>query len=63
MKDRLRTLYLDANGVRSQMLIVDTVLRGMLGYRNGDRPPAPLRRYAWINSLFSELRDVYTQLS
>ncbi len=63
MTDRLHTLYLDANGVGSQMLVVDTVLRQMLGYRNGDRPPVLLQRYRWINTLFSELRDVYAQLS
>ncbi|MBV8890346.1 MAG: glycosyltransferase [Alphaproteobacteria bacterium] len=59
----MRTLYLDANGVGSRMLVVDTVLRGMFGYRDGDRPPAPLRRFGRVNALFSELRDVYAQLS
>jgi hypothetical protein len=63
MRDRLRALYLDANGVGRQMLVVDTVLRQMLGYQTGDRPPAPLQRYRWINALFAELRDVYAELS
>lgn len=63
MKDRLRTLYLEANGVGSQVIIADTVLRGLLGYCDGAVPPAPLRRYPWINALFAELRDVYAQLS
>lgn len=63
MKERLRTLYLEANGVGSSVVIADTVLRGLFGYSDGAAPPAPLRRYAWINALFAELRDVYAQLS
>ena len=63
MKHRLRTLYLTANGVGSQIILVDTVLRGIFSYREGDRPPAMLRRYPYINLLFAELRDVNAQLS
>ena len=63
MKERLRTLYLEANGVGSQVIIADTVLRGILGYCDGAIPPRRLRRYRWISTLFAELRDVYAQLS
>jgi hypothetical protein len=64
MKDRLRTLYLEQNGVGSQIVYVDTVLRGIFRYRDGDRPPAFLeRRYPQLTLLFAELRDVYARLS
>ena len=63
MKDRLRTLYLEQNGVGPRMLVVDTVLRGILRYRDGDPAPARLRRYPWATALFAELRDVYAPLS
>jgi Glycosyl transferases group 1 len=64
VKERLRTLYLEANGVGSQIIYVDTVLRGLLRYRDGARPPALLaRRYPKLMLLFAELRDVYAQLS
>jgi hypothetical protein len=51
-------LYLYANGADRRMVFVDTVLRGLLGYRDGDLPPALLRRVGRIRSLFAELRDV-----
>ncbi len=63
MKDRLRTLYLDCSGIASLMVPTDTLLRGMLGYRDGDQPPPMLRKNIRINRLFAELRDVYSQLS
>jgi Glycosyl transferases group 1 len=63
VKERLRTLYLEANGVGTQVVIADTVLRGLLGYRDGAIPPRRLQRYRWISTLFAELRDVYAQLS
>jgi len=63
VKDRLRTFYLEANGVGSQVIVADTVLRGLFGYRNGAVTPAPLQRYPRVNALFAELRDVYAQLS
>jgi hypothetical protein len=63
MKHRLRTLYLEANGVGSRMIIADTLLRRIFGYRDGAVPPKPLSRYPWANALFAELRDVYAQLS
>jgi spore maturation protein CgeB len=62
-RDRIKTLYFDANGVGQQILFVDTVLRGVFGYQDGDIPPQRLRRFAKINLLFSELRDVNAKLS
>jgi hypothetical protein len=52
------TLYLYANGADRRMVFVDTVLRGLLGYRDGDPPPKLLRRVRRIRSLFADLRDV-----
>jgi len=57
MKDRLLTLYLDANGVGSRIILVDTILRGALGYRDGDQPPKWLRHNQWVNTFFAELQD------
>src|SRR4051812_12401650 len=59
----LRTLYLDANGIGRTIILVDTVLRGVFGYGNGDLPPRFLRRYPKANVLFAELRDVNAPLS
>jgi hypothetical protein len=61
--DRLKTLYLDGNGVGRTIILVDTVLRGVLGYRNGDRPPKFLQQNPKANLLFAELRDVNAPLS
>ena len=61
--DRIRTLYLDSNGVGSQILLVDTVLRGVFSYKDGDKPPHWLSRSQRIKLLFSELRDVNAKLS
>src|SRR6266481_284475 len=63
MKDRLRTLYLDCSGIASLMVPTDTLLRGILGYKDGDRPPPILRNNPRVNALFGELRDVHAQLS
>ena len=62
-KDRLRTLYLDANGFGAQMVFVDTVLRGILRYQDGDPPPRPLARSSRVNALFSKLRQAFDNLS
>src|SRR4051812_7237485 len=61
--ERLRILYLDANGIGSQIVFVDTVLRGILGYKDGDPPPRFLRGRSRYDSLFAELRDVNARLS
>jgi len=63
MNDRLRTLYLDCSGIASLMVPTDTLLRGILGYKDGDRPPPILRNNTRVNALFGELRDVQSQLS
>jgi hypothetical protein len=61
--DRLRTLYLDSNGVGSQILFVDTILRGVFRYKDGDQPPQWLCGFQRVKLLFSELRDVNAKLS
>jgi hypothetical protein len=62
-RQRLKVLYLDANGFGSRMIFVDTVLRGIFGYKDGDAPPALLQRFRRVNVLFSVLRQVYDYLS
>ncbi|MBV8772682.1 MAG: glycosyltransferase family 1 protein [Deltaproteobacteria bacterium] len=62
-RNPVRVLYLEANGVGSRIIWVDTVLRGILGYQNGALPPRPLRRYPKINLLFGELADFNARLS
>jgi hypothetical protein len=54
---------LESNGTGSQIVWVDTVLRGVFGYQNGALPPPPLRRYRKINLLFGELADFNARLS
>lgn len=63
MKDTLSTLYLDANCHGWKIVLFDTVLRGLFGYRDGDSPPRLLQRFQAINTLFSWLRDLYSPLS
>ncbi len=63
MKDRLRVLYLDANGVGSQVILADTLLRGVFGYKDGDQPPRWLRHKPSVTSLFGLLRDFNAGLS
>jgi hypothetical protein len=60
--DRLSTLYLHANGFGSRVVWADTVLRGLLGYRDGAQPPRPLRRFRKVRALFRELQDIYAPL-
>ncbi len=64
MNERLRTLFLYANGVGSRIVFVDTVLRGIFGYQDGDRPPGFLQKcYPKADLLFAELRDFSAKLS
>ena len=63
VKSRIRVLYLEGNGSGSQIVWIDTVLRGIFRYGNGAAPPAPLRRYRKINLLFGELADFNARLS
>ena len=62
-KDRIKTLYLDANGSGSQVIKTDTILRGIFRYRDGASPPAFLRRYPSIVELFAYLRQFHDYLS
>jgi len=63
VKDRLRTLYLDANGCGRQVIRADTVLRGIFGYRDGAAPPWVLRRSRRVADLFSYLRQFQAHVS
>lgn len=63
MKERLSTLFLHANGFGRAIVGVDTILRGLLGYGDGDKPPRILRHSATVRKAFAELRDVYAKLS
>ena len=62
-RDRLKTLYLDANGSGLWMIQVDTVLRGILGYGDGAQPPGFLKRFRKVRRSFGWLRDQYAVLS
>jgi hypothetical protein len=59
MKERLSALYLDCKRAGPPNFLVDTVLRGVLGYEDGDRIPRLLRNNARLQALFAELRDPY----
>jgi hypothetical protein len=56
-------LYLDANGTGWRIVLVDTLLRGVFGYRDGDPPPALLRGSRHVARLFVQLRAVHERLS
>src|SRR5262245_55089355 len=62
-KTRLKTLYLDANGVGPQVMKTDTILRGIFRYTDGATPPAFLRRYPFVVDLFAHLRQFHDYLS
>src|SRR5262249_33421805 len=42
---------------------IDTVLRGLLGFKDGDCPPRVLRRLRSVRTAFAELRDFNERLS
>ena len=56
-KDRIKPLYLDSNGVGSQIVFFDTVLRGAFKCKDCDMPGAT-SSIEKTNLLFSGLRDV-----
>src|SRR5262245_65932729 len=58
-----RTRYLEANGVGREVIVTDTVLRGIFGLSNRAKPPRSLRRFALVANLYSNLADVYQSLS
>ncbi len=62
-RDRLRTLYLDSNGAGPWMVRIDTILRGILGFKDGDPPPGFLKRFRKMRWYFGWLRDQYAVLS
>lgn len=61
--DRIQTLYLDANGFGRNAIISATVLRGILGYQDGTKPPHFLRQCPLIVKIFSYLRQLYDHMS
>jgi len=61
--DRIKTLYLDANGCGRHVIRADTVLRGIFGYRDGAAPPRLLRRSRRVAALFSYLRQFQAHVS
>lgn len=62
-RDRIRTLYLDANGVGRPMIEADTILRGIFRLDDGAKPPPILRRSRRIRQMFAHLRDAFAALS
>jgi len=63
VRNRIKTLYLDANGCGRQVIRADTVLRGIFGYRDGAVPPSVLRRSTRVAELFSYLRQFQAHVS
>jgi hypothetical protein len=61
-RDRLRTLYVEANGFDRDMYLTDTLLRGVFGYRDGARPPRFARRFPRVVEMFDRLVNVYGRL-
>jgi len=62
-RNRIKTLYLHANGDGMWMIKVDTILRGILGYGDGAQPPLLLRHSRKINAYFRSLEDRYAPMS
>ena len=62
-RDRIKTLYLDANGSGPQVIKADTILRGIFGYTDGATPPVWVRRFPSVMELFAYLRQFYGYLS
>lgn len=54
MTERIRTLLLEANGVRRKAVIADTVLEGMLGIRSGRALPGSVARVALLRKLVGQ---------
>jgi hypothetical protein len=60
--ERLRTLYLEANGFERDMYLTDTVLRGIFGYGDGETPPQFVRHFPRVVRMFERLRNIYSRL-
>jgi len=63
VKNRLKTLYLDANGCGRQVIQADTILRGIFGYGDDATPPQLLRGSTHVSGLFSYLRQFQAHVS
>lgn len=63
MKKKLKTLYLSANGVGKVVVAADTVLRGILGAKDGTPPPHIFRNNRYVVNLYAHLRQFYDSLS
>jgi hypothetical protein len=62
-RERLKTLYLDANGCGAMVIKADTILRGIFGYEDGAQAPRLLRRIPQVLGLFAYLRQFHAHLS
>jgi len=58
-----RTLFLDMNGTGRVVLASATLLRGLLGVKDGAQPPAFLKRVVVARELYAHLRDFNERLS
>src|SRR5262245_24323993 len=63
MVQKLRTLYLHANGFGRTVVLTDTILRGIFKLETGAKPPNWLARAGYIRNLYAHLRDFYDRLS
>jgi len=62
-RDRIKTLYLDANGCGGMVIKADTILRGIFGYGDGAQAPRLLRRVPQVSALFGFLRQFQAHVS
>jgi hypothetical protein len=58
-----RALFLDLNGTGNVVLTASTLLRGILGLKDGAQPPAFLNRSIKARTLYAHLRDFNERLS
>lgn len=63
MTRKRKTLYLTSNGIGRTVITTDTVLRGILGAKDGDQPPAMFRNNRYVVDLYAHLRDFYASLA
>src|SRR4051812_8238273 len=60
---KLRTLFLDSNGVGRTVITTDTVLRGVFGLKDGATAPPWLQKYPYIVNLYAHLCQFNDNLS
>ncbi|WP_342740130.1 glycosyltransferase [Bradyrhizobium sp. B117] len=58
-----RTLFLDLNGIGTTVMASATLLRGVLGLKDGAQPPGLLRGSATARTLYAHLQDFNQRLS